>query len=178
MSTETPSNSDDEFLLSVDSYPEYCPHCGERLQHPENLEEEGLTRNQIYRRHRRVHVGTTPSEPTGTYLMEDDRDHPLLPDDCVFDTKTFRLEQHYTATSIVTVEAATEAEAKEIAKFDIDDDPEIQERVHVRTDTIDGPDQASIEYLKKHGLLDEDWDKDLDEPTISRNTPLTDYETT
>ena len=150
------------------AYPNNCPRCGKRLLHPQKVKnryDEELTQNQIYRQHRRTHIDAfdIPEEENGKYVCNDGED-PRLPDEVAdVETKIFTVEFHDTMIEKVQVEASNKHEAKDIAELERTFNGELVETVH--TDCYSYQDDATLaseEYLKKVGLLDEDWEGILD----------------
>lgn len=152
-----------EAARSYAAYPDTCPHCGEKLAHPDTLD-ENLTRQQIYRRHRRVHFdwGNVPEDEVGEYLDGGDGEDGL-PDDCQFDTQTFTVHLHYEMVERVTVEAADRHQARRLAEERRNFGGEYIQTMHIETEAYGKKSQASEDYLKDRGLLPEDWDGDDDE---------------
>lgn len=146
-----------------EAYPERCPHCGEELAHPKAFD-QNITRQAIYRRHRRNHFGWGGQDD---YDPDDD---PLLSrntgageeelnEEHKFDTQYYRVEFRDEYKQEVVVEAHNESKAEEIA--DLERDPmhaEPVQTLHTESRAVGEASQASIDYLEKIGLLPADHD--------------------
>ena len=152
-------------LNSATCYPETCAICGRSLAHPSEFD-DSITGSAIYRRHRRQHFDWNDS---GEYDPADDPflsentgadDEDGLPEDCQIETQTYTVERTYEVVEHVTVEAASKAEAKQLAKEKATYDGEYVDTLWSDTRTHGEPSQASTDYLELFGLLPEDYDND------------------
>lgn len=108
--------------------PEFCPHCGEQLAHPDDMKEnDDLSRNPgflaAYRKHRQAHYewGVDPATvyPGGDPYLDDyydDNPGKGSRDKDEIVAKEFDVEIKYEATMRATVVAANESQAKERAQ--------------------------------------------------------------
>jgi hypothetical protein len=120
----------------------HCEECGEavlrsnRFEHPHDLEARQSAKEQAQLARLRDQV----------------------PSDCVRETQTYKVEFHYTAVEVVTVEAEHESEAKRLAEDYRSYDGEYQDTVHTKTRSWGEPSPASVEWLEDVGLLPDDHD--------------------
>lgn len=107
--------------------PKYCPHCGEKLAHPDNLREnddvKAVGRGSAYRKHRQAHYswGIDPEGYDGDpYLadyydgVEQDKGPTLDPDEEV--AGVYDVEINYEAVLRAKVVASDKGQARERAK--------------------------------------------------------------
>lgn len=140
-----------------------CSICDADLIHPNQLD-ESLSRKQIYRRHRRVHFewGEDHEGDEGRYIAGDVVEKKDLSEDCEIDTQMFTVTFYDEYRETVIVEARNESEAEDIASDIRPHNGEWTQTLHTESEAETDPSQAGEDYLKRIGLLPDDWEGDLE----------------
>jgi hypothetical protein len=83
-----------------------------------------------------------------------------MPEDCQFDTQTFRVEFITEHVEVVTVEATDKWDAKDLAEHERTYNGEFMDTLHTTMEAFGEPSQASDEYLRTCGLLPDEEETD------------------
>lgn len=159
--------------------PKYCPHCGDKLAHPDNLRDNDAVdawgRQAAYRRHREAHFswGTDPAECFecgDPYLakyyggVETDDAGPVLDEDEEV-AGIYDVEINYEAVARARVVAADKGQARKRADEIIEAEEDLTGRIPIREITHElHSSTREVEQLTRGEIQDTaDIDEDEDD---------------